>query len=47
MTTIVPGEIICGGESYKFEKGDTYFLPAGLGRIGIKSADAVCIAAEI
>lgn len=41
------GEIICGGESYKFEKGDTYFLPAGLGKIDIKSADAVCVAAEI
>lgn len=25
------GEIVCGGESFKVKKGDTYFLPAGLG----------------
>lgn len=24
------GEIICNGESYSIEKGDTYFIPAGL-----------------
>lgn len=41
------GEIISGGESYRFAKGDTYFLPAGLGEVKIKAAGAVCVAAEI
>ena len=41
------GEIVSGGESYSFAKGDTYFLPAGLGEVKIKAAGAVCVAAEI
>ena len=41
------GEIISGGELYRFAKGDTYLLPAGLGEVKIKAAGAVCVAAEI
>ena len=41
------GDIIFEGNSYSFVKGDTYFLPAGLGEVRIKSESATCIAAEI
>ena len=41
------GEIIFGKDSYKFAKGDTYFLPAGLGEVKLSSGNAVCIASEI
>lgn len=41
------GDIVSGGESFAFKKGDTYFLPAGLGNITLRSENAVCIAAEL
>ncbi|MGN1127320.1 MAG: type I phosphomannose isomerase catalytic subunit [Candidatus Flemingiibacterium sp.] len=41
------GEMIFGKDSYKFAKGDTYFLPAGLGEVKLSSESAVCIASEI
>ncbi len=41
------GEILCAGESSPFAKGETYYLPAGLGRVELKSASAVCIASKL
>jgi mannose-6-phosphate isomerase len=41
------GVILQNSTSYPFVKGDTYFLPAGLGEYSIKSPNAVCIAASI
>lgn len=41
------GDIIYEEKNYEFIKGDTYFLPAGLGQVTIKSESAVCVAAEI
>lgn len=41
------GEIVFAGQKYSFEKGDTYYLPAGLGKVELFSNNAVCIAAEI
>ncbi|MCI8387794.1 MAG: class I mannose-6-phosphate isomerase [Clostridiales bacterium] len=41
------GTIIYGDIRYEFIKGDTYFLPAGLGSVEIESDGTVCIAAEI
>ena len=41
------GVIEAGGVSYAFGKGDTYFIPAGMGSFTLKSANASCIAAEI
>ena len=41
------GRIVCGGEEYRFVKGDTYYLPAGLGSVRLESDSAVCIAAQI
>lgn len=41
------GEIIYNNEAYPFAKGDTYYLPAGLGKVEIKAENAVCVSAEI
>ncbi len=41
------GTITAGGERYAFEKGDTYFIPAGMGAFTVTSDHAVCIAAGI
>ncbi|MBQ8509087.1 MAG: class I mannose-6-phosphate isomerase [Clostridia bacterium] len=40
------GEIHYGDEKYAFVKGDTYFIPAGCGKITVASDNAVCIAAQ-
>ena len=41
------GVIVFDGCEYEFTKGDTYFLPAGMGRAEIRSDRAVAIAARI
>ncbi len=41
------GEITVNGEKYAFAKGDTYYIPAGMGEFSMTSAGAVCIASEI
>lgn len=41
------GNIVFDGAFYPFKKGDTYFLPAGMGKAVIKAEKAVCITAEI
>lgn len=41
------GVISYDGKDYEFTKGDTYFLPAGMGRAEIRSDRAVAIAARI
>ena len=41
------GVIVFDGCEYEFTKGDTYFLPAGLGRAELRSDRAVAIAARI
>lgn len=41
------GVISYDGKDYEFTKGDTYFLPAGMGRAKIRSDRAVAIAARI
>lgn len=41
------GVIVFDGCEYEFTKGDTYFLPAGMGRAEIRSGRAVAIAARI
>ena len=41
------GVILFDGCEYEFTKGDTYFLPAGMGRAEIRSDRAVAIAARI
>ena len=47
--TFIEGEgtIDAAGSSYTFGKGDTYYIPAGMGRFTMRSAGAVCIAANI
>ncbi len=37
------GEIVCGGNSYPFTKGDSYFLPAGLGEYKVCGKTTVLI----
>lgn len=37
------GEIICGGYSYRFEKGDSYYLPAEIGKYEIAGRATVLI----
>ncbi len=41
------GAIAFNNKNYAFTKGDTYFIPAGMGEFVIKSEGAVCIAAKI
>lgn len=41
------GVIVFDGCEYEFTKGDTYFLPAGMGRAELRSDRAVAIAARI
>lgn len=41
------GNIVFDGAFYPFKKGDTYFLPAGMGKAVIKAEKAVCVTAEI
>ena len=41
------GVISFDGNDYEFKKGDTYFLPAGMGKAEIRSGHAVAIAARI
>lgn len=41
------GALIFGDADYPFRKGDTYFLPAGLGKVRIESENAVAIGAGL
>ncbi|MBE6611084.1 MAG: mannose-6-phosphate isomerase [Ruminococcaceae bacterium] len=41
------GVIEANGASYPFDKGDTYYIPAGMGEFSMKSTGAVCIAASL
>lgn len=41
------GCIEASGKSYAFTKGDTYYIPAGMGAFTLKSAGASCIAAGL
>ena len=41
------GVLLWNGNEYSFEKGDTYYIPAGLGDLTIISDKAVCIRAGI
>lgn len=41
------GEIVYGGEKYAFNKGVTYYIPAGTGEFSMKSSGAVAIVASI
>ncbi len=41
------GEIIYGGEKFAFTKGDTYYIPAGMGELLMHSTGAVAVVASI
>ena len=41
------GEIIFGGEKYAFDKGVTYYIPAGMGEFTMRSNGATAIVASI
>ncbi len=41
------GEILHNGDKYPFKKGETYYIPAGMGEFALKSAGATVITAEI
>lgn len=41
------GVIVADGTEYAFKKGETYYIPAGMGEFSLKSDGAAVIAAEI
>ncbi len=41
------GEIVCGTEKYSFNKGTTYYIPAGMGEFAMHSNGATAIVASI
>ncbi len=41
------GEIVFAGEKFAFTKGDTYYIPAGMGDFAMHSSSAVAVVASI